>query len=131
MRSGALIQSNYLEIVNVTPGSHPSVTGSSIASDSTGVYLNAAVNVDVSLPTVGAGVDQLTLNTTNVELYRTRDNLKVAELSVPVVVMPLSTSVQLDANTNTPLKSPTTSGMSSVLPSSLTAGHSIQEPAPA
>jgi len=59
--------SNYLEIVNLSPDSHPSVTGSSIASDSTGVS-NAAVNVDVSLPTVGAGVDQASLNT-NVELY--------------------------------------------------------------
>ena len=94
---------NYLEIVNVSPGSHPSVTGSSMASDSTGVYRNAAVNVDVSLPTVGAGVDQASLNTTNVELYRTRDNAKVAGTvgtsggGDAIVYQP---SAQLDANTN-------------------------------
>jgi len=52
---------------------------------------------------VGAGVDQLTLNTTNVELYRTRDNLKVAGTvgtsggGDAIVYQP---SVQLDANTN-------------------------------
>lgn len=65
---------NYLEIVNITPGKHPSVSSSAIAKDLTGVYLNAAVNIDVSLPTVGAGVDPASLNTTNVKLYRTRDN---------------------------------------------------------
>ncbi len=65
---------NYLEIVNIPPGKHPSVSSSAIAKDSTGVYLNAAVNVDVSLPTAGAGVNSATLNTTNVKLYRTRDN---------------------------------------------------------
>lgn len=65
---------NYLEIVNITPGKHPSVSYSAIAKDSTGVYLNAAVNVDVSSPTVGAGVNPGSLNTTNVKLYRTRDN---------------------------------------------------------
>lgn len=65
---------NYLEIVNITPGKHPSVSSSAIAKDSTGVYLNAAVNVDVSLATVGAGVNPGSLNTNNVKLYRTRDN---------------------------------------------------------
>ncbi len=65
---------NYLEIVNITPGKHPSISSSAIAKDATGVYLNAAVNVDVSLPTVGAGVNPASLNTTNVKLYRTRDN---------------------------------------------------------
>ena len=94
---------NYLEIVNVTPGSHPSVTDSSIASNSAGIYLNAAVNVDVSLPTVGAGVDQTTLNTTNVQLYRTQDNTTVAGIvgtsggGDALVYQP---SVLLDANTN-------------------------------
>lgn len=94
---------NYLEIVNVTPGSHPSVTDSSIASNSTGTYLNAAVNVDVSLPTVGAGVDQTTLNTNNVQLYRTQDNATVAGIvgtsggGDAIVYQP---SLPLDANTN-------------------------------
>ena len=71
---------NYLEIVNVTPGTHPSVTGSEIGSDETGVYLNTSINLDVSLPTVGAGVDQATLNTDTVELYRTKDNARVPGL---------------------------------------------------
>ena len=68
---------NYLDIVNVPPGLHPSVTGSDTGSEATGVYLDTGVNIDVSLPTVGAGVDQATLNTTNVQLYRTRDNALV------------------------------------------------------
>ena len=94
---------NYLEIVNVTPGSHPSVTDSSIARDSKGVYRNAAVNVDVSLPNLGAGVDKATLNTTNVQLYRTRDNALVAGNigtsggGDAIVYQP---GVPLDANTN-------------------------------
>lgn len=94
---------NYLEIVNVNPGSHPSATGSSIASNSTGVYRNAAVNVDVSLPTVGAGIDQATLNTTNVQLYRTKDQAFVPGTvgtsggGDAIVYQP---SVQLSANTN-------------------------------
>jgi len=73
------------------------------------------VNVDVSLPTVGAGVDQASLNTTNVELYRTRDNAKVAGTvgtsggGDAIVYQP---SVQLDANTNYTFKITTTSGMS-------------------
>jgi len=87
----------------------------------------------MSLADCGAGVDQLTLNTTNVELYRTRDNLKVAGTvgtsggGDAMSTSPVCSWMQIPT---TPLKSPT-SGMSSVLPSSLTAGHSIQEPAPA
>lgn len=94
---------NYLEIVNVSPGIHPSVTGSAIGSDSTGAYLNASVSVDVSLPTVGAGVDEATLNTTNVQLYRTRDNTLVpgnvgtSGGGDAIVYQP---NAPLDANTN-------------------------------
>ena len=94
---------NYLDIVNVTPGVHPSVTGSATVSDATGVYLDTSVNIDVSLPTVGAGVDQATLNTTNVKLYRTRDNAVVPGTvntsggGDAIVYQP---SVLLDANTN-------------------------------
>ena len=94
---------NYLDIVNVTPGLHPSVTGSDIGNDATGVYRDIGVNVDVALPTVGAGVDRATLNTTNVQLYRTRDNalvpgsINTSGGGDAIVYQP---SVLLDANTN-------------------------------
>jgi hypothetical protein len=71
---------NYIDIVNITPGKHPTATGTSIASDSTGVYLDAAVNVDVSLIGSGIGVDPATLNTTSVQLYRTQDNAPIPGL---------------------------------------------------
>lgn len=75
--AGTNTKINYLEVEKIPSGKHPSVTSSSIAKDSTGVYLDAAVNIDVSLPTAGAGVNPATLNTTNVRLYRTKDNALV------------------------------------------------------
>lgn len=94
---------NYLEIDNITPGKHPNVTGTSIARDATGVYRDAAVNVDVNLPIVGAGVNQNTLNTTNVKLYRTIDGASVPGIvgtsggGDAIVYQP---SVKLAPNTN-------------------------------
>jgi len=64
---------NYLEISRVAPGNHPRVTGSSPASRETAVNRSNAVNIDVALPNVGQGVDPATLNTTNIQLYRTHD----------------------------------------------------------
>ncbi len=69
---------NYLDIVNITPGNHPSIPDSSPRNRTPGVKLDAAVIVDVSLPNVGQGVDAATLNSTNVRLYRTFDNAPVA-----------------------------------------------------
>lgn len=71
---------NYIDIVNITPGKHPNVSASAIASDSTGVYLDAAINIDVSLIGSGIGVDPVTLNNTSVQLYRTKDNALVPGL---------------------------------------------------
>jgi hypothetical protein len=94
---------NYINIVHVPPGKHPSVTDSSIDSDYTGVFRNAAINVDVSLPTVGAGVDPATLNISNVQLYRTKDNARVPGIvgttggGDAIVYQP---NVRLEANTN-------------------------------
>lgn len=94
---------NYINIVHVPPGQHPSVTDSSIDSDYTGVFRNAAINVDVSLPTVGAGVDPATLNISNVQLYRTKDNARVPGIvgttggGDAIVYQP---NVQMEANTN-------------------------------
>ncbi len=65
---------NYIDIVNITPGKHPSVSSSAIAKDATGVYLDTAINVDVALIGAGIGVDPATLKTSNVQLYRTKDN---------------------------------------------------------
>ena len=65
---------NYLEIDPIIPGPHPQVTKSAVTSDSTGVYLDTAVSLDVAVATEGAGVDATTLTTNNVQLYRTKDN---------------------------------------------------------
>lgn len=62
---------NYLEIVPITPGSHPSIPDSFPRSRTPGVKLDAGVIVDVSLPNVGQGVDPTTLNNTTVQLYTT------------------------------------------------------------
>lgn len=68
---------NYIDIVNITPGKHPSVSSSAIAKDSTGVYLDTDINLELSFVN-GGGVDKSTLNTTNIQLYRTRDNALVS-----------------------------------------------------
>lgn len=92
-----------MEYPNETPGEFPSVANIALASDSTGVYLNTAINVDVSLPNMGAGVEANTLNTTNVQLYRTQDNALVPGTvnttggGDAIVFQP---SVQLEPNTN-------------------------------
>lgn len=92
-----------MEYHNETPGEFPSVTNIALASDSTGVYLNTAINVDVSLPNMGAGVEANTLNITNVQLYRTQDNALVPGIvnttggGDAIVFQP---SVQLEPNTN-------------------------------
>lgn len=94
---------NYLEIVNVTPGKHPSVPDSFPRNRATGINRDAAVIVDVSLPTVGQGVDPATLNTSNVQLYSTKDNALVpGNINTTgggdaIVYQP---SVPLKANTN-------------------------------
>ena len=100
---GSNTKINYVDIVNITPGKHPTVSASSIASDPTGVYLDAAINVDVSLVGSGIGVDPATLNTTSVQLYRTKDNALIPGLintsggNDAIVYQP---SANLDPNTN-------------------------------
>lgn len=68
---------NYLEIVPITPGSHPSVPDSFPRNRAPDVKLDAAVIVDVSLPNLGKGVDPTTL-AGNVKLYSTFNNSPVA-----------------------------------------------------
>ncbi|MBC8121183.1 MAG: Ig-like domain-containing protein [Gemmatimonadaceae bacterium] len=71
---------NYVDIVpgNMVPRMRPTVTGTSPSSGATGVVRNAAVIADVSLPNTGAGVEETTLNTTNVKLFRTSDGVSVS-----------------------------------------------------
>jgi glucose/arabinose dehydrogenase len=98
---------NYIEIKSVSSGSHPSVTGSSPTSREQSVFRNADIGMDVSIITAGAGVDLDTLNTTNVRLYRTRDNTLVSGTfgtsggNDAIVYNP---SVTLDANTHYTLR---------------------------
>ena len=55
----------------------PRVTGTSPVGGATGVFRNTAVAADVYLPNVGAGVDDGTLSTSTVRLYRTSDGSSV------------------------------------------------------
>lgn len=68
---------NFIEIKSVSPGEHPSVSGSDPSSRQKGINLGDAVNLDVALVTTGSGVDATKLNTNNVRLYRTYDNILV------------------------------------------------------
>jgi hypothetical protein len=68
---------NYIEIESVSPGNHPSVSGSSPDSRQIGIGRSAAVNLDVALVNLGSGVDAATLTTHNIQLYRTQDNTLV------------------------------------------------------
>lgn len=58
---------------NVLVLRRPSVTATAPANGATNVFRNTAVNADVNLPNAGAGVDDTTLNTSTVQLYRTSD----------------------------------------------------------
>lgn len=96
---------NYVDITpgNMVPRMRPNVTGSSPSAGMSNVGRDAAVIADVSLPNVGAGVEEVTLNTTNVKLYRTSDRAVVAGTvntsggGDTIVYQP---SVQLASNTN-------------------------------
>lgn len=74
---GSNTKINYLEIESVPLGENPSVTGSAPARRQADVNRGAAVNLNVNLVNVGAGVDDSTLTTNNVQLYRTEDNTLV------------------------------------------------------
>jgi hypothetical protein len=62
---------DYVEIVAIDPGNHPSVTSTSPLDGATGVRRDTAAIADVSLPNLGQGVEQATLTTANVLLYVT------------------------------------------------------------
>ena len=55
----------------------PRVTGTAPASGATNVFRNTAVAVDVELPNLGAGVDETTLNTATVKLFKTSGGASV------------------------------------------------------
>lgn len=62
---------NYLEIVPISPGNHPSIPDSFPRTSAIDVRLDAAIATDVFLPNVGQGVDAATLNLNTVQLYQT------------------------------------------------------------
>ncbi len=55
----------------------PRVTGTAPAGGATSVFRNTAVAVDVELPNLGAGVDETTLNTATVKLFKTSGGASV------------------------------------------------------
>lgn len=65
------------QTASVNSNNDPVVTGITPSPDSTNVFRNTAISVNVSFSQVGTGVDETTLNTTNVQLYRTRDKALV------------------------------------------------------
>ncbi|PPS41412.1 Ig-like domain-containing protein [Chroococcidiopsis sp. TS-821] len=70
---------NFLEIFNVTPGKHPTVTGFAVDRDPQGkAYLNTSINVDIALAQSGIGVEPTSLNSSTVKLYRTKDGQQVS-----------------------------------------------------
>lgn len=87
----------------VIPGSRPRVTGTAPASGATNTPRDTAVNVDVALPNPGAGVEERTLNTGNIQLFRSSDSALVPGAintsggGDAIVYQP---SVLLDASTN-------------------------------
>ncbi|MBD1910119.1 MULTISPECIES: Ig-like domain-containing protein [unclassified Leptolyngbya] len=69
---------NFVEIVPINPGDHPSVLSSPLAN-ATNVNRRAAINIsDLSLFGVGEGVDGTTLTSATIQIYRTRDGAVVA-----------------------------------------------------
>ena len=93
---------NYLDIVNITPGKHPSITGSSTDSKGGLAYRDTAVTATFKIVTAGAGV-ATPLNTSNVQLYRTKDNYLVpgeVNTSGGGDIIAYQPNQLLDANTN-------------------------------
>ncbi len=89
--------------VPTTTSGHPTVTATRPANGATNVSRDAFVAVDVRLPNVGQGIDQATLNSSTVALYRASDSTLVsAHLNTSgggdaIVLQPIG---MLDANTN-------------------------------
>ncbi len=62
------------ETASVNLSNRPTITSISPTSGEVKIFRNTPISVNVSFPKVGIGVEASTLNTTNVKLYRTRDN---------------------------------------------------------
>jgi fibronectin type 3 domain-containing protein len=80
----------------------PYVTATRPANGEIGVSRDRFVAADVYLPTPGAGIDNNTLNSTSVKLYRTSDKLAVGAVlntSGGGDAIVLTPTVRLDANT--------------------------------
>ncbi len=75
---GSNTKINYVDIVNIVPGKHPTITGNDIAKDTTGnVFLDANINLNLSFVPGAGGLNSTTLNSTNIQLYRTKDNVLI------------------------------------------------------
>jgi hypothetical protein len=93
---------DYALIQSSTTAANPAVTSVSPSSGATGVFRDAPVTAEVTLPNLGAGIDEATLNSTTVRLTRTSDNTQVAahvNTSGGGDVIVLQPSVVLEANT--------------------------------
>jgi hypothetical protein len=91
----AVIQSS------TTNAASPAVSSVSPSNGATGVFRDAAVTAEVTLPNLGAGIDETSLNSTTVRLTRMSDNTQVAahvNTSGGGDVIVLQPSVVLDAN---------------------------------
>lgn len=93
---------NYVEIVPISPGDHPSVLSSPL-ENATNVNRRSSINIsDLNLIGVGEGVDGTTLTSANIQIYRTRDGAAVASNyntsggADTIIIQPISV---LDSNT--------------------------------
>ena len=94
---------DYVTVQTTTSGSsNPSVRSSSPANGATNILRNTPVTAEVSLPNVGSGIDEATLNSANVHLLRESDggivpaNVNTSGGGDVIVLQP---TVLLDANT--------------------------------
>ena len=70
---------NYLEFQPVPSTPNPEVTDSTVVTDSSGrAFIDTPISADIAVVVAGEGVDATTLNTENVQLYRT-DNDELVE----------------------------------------------------
>ncbi|MDX6414364.1 MAG: large repetitive protein, partial [Gaiellaceae bacterium] len=95
---------DYVDIAaSTTSPLSPTVTSTSPANGATNIARNVAVTAEVSLPNVGAGIDETTLTSASVRLTRTSDNTQVGanlNTSGGGDVIVLQPTAQLDANTS-------------------------------
>lgn len=101
-QGGTNTKLDYALIQSAAAAASPAVSSVSPANAATNVFRDAPVTAEVTLPNLGAGIDETTLNSTTVRLTRISDGTPVTahvNTSGGGDVIVLQPSVVLDANT--------------------------------